>query len=86
MKTISPITVWSGGSSQTATLFSMVIASDDMSTKAAFRYDLQTAQGVSLINGLIEMSGSNYLAWNGSNDAGYTWVATQLNLTITGNA
>lgn len=82
MKTINSVSVWKNGTSQTATKFSMVIISDNMTDVAEFQYNLLTSGNVPLVSGVLQISGVDYANWGGSNDAGYTWGATQLNLTI----
>jgi hypothetical protein len=38
--------------------------------------------GQTLAEGNVTMDGDDYLAWNGSNDDAYSYIATKLNLTL----
>jgi hypothetical protein len=38
--------------------------------------------GQSVAEGNISLSGEDYLAWNGSNDYAYEYIAEKLNLTL----
>jgi hypothetical protein len=87
MKTIQPITIWKDGETFQATLLKMYISYDDLKSTATFQYDLCNDQIKSLINGSINISGSEYLSWGSSgnsNDEAYLYGASHLNLTITG--
>lgn len=84
MKNIQPIKLWKDGATETATILNMYISFDDLSTTAVFYYDLLSDTFVILAEGKITMSGADYQNWDDSNDAAYSFAATELNLVITG--
>lgn len=87
MKNIQPITIWKDGESKIATILKMYISYDNLESTATFQYELCDGQIKSLINGNINISGTDYLNWGGSGDSNeeaYLYGATVLNLTITG--
>jgi hypothetical protein len=53
-----------------------------LSSKAVFYYELLTADNIQLIGGTVEMKGSDYTNWNGSNQAAYEFVAQKLNINL----
>ena len=91
-KTIEPISSWQSGEERQATVFVLTSAYDNLSTVANFQYQLSeilTEYNAlnALVNGGLTMSGQDYLDWDAAVDANewaYTWAATQLKLTITG--
>jgi hypothetical protein len=94
-KTIEPISSWQNGEEKQATVFVLNSSFDNLSTIANFQYQLNevisTSTSMSSMNTLITagltISGQDYLDWDAAVDANewaYTWAATQLKLTITG--
>jgi hypothetical protein len=99
-KTIEPISSWQNGEEKQATLFQLNSSFDNLATTANFQYQLTeiistttppTSDSTTyntLVSGMLTMSGQDYLDWDAATDVNewaYTWAATQLKLTITGN-
>lgn len=95
MKPIQPITLWIGGETQTANVFSLRIINDDLKSYAQLYYQLgnetpapdpaeaSTVQW--LQDGNLAISGADYQQWNNEPDANtwiYNWSAAKLNLVI----
>ena len=90
MKTITPQPIWIDGISKLATVIFSQVNSDNMKDSATFYFQLYEQVDVNivpLVNGTINMSGSDYITYNSSSDANayaWDWIATTLNITITG--
>jgi hypothetical protein len=90
MKTITPQPVWIDGMSKLATVIFSQVNSDNLTNEAEFYFQLYQEVDVNilpLVNGKITMTGADYITYNSSNDANayaWTWIATTLGLTITG--
>ena len=90
MKTITPQPVWVDGISKLASVIFSQVNSDNMKDTATFYFQLYQEVDVNivpLVNGTINMTGSDYITYNSSSDANdyaWTWIATTLGLTITG--
>lgn len=84
MKTIEPISIWDNGTVQEAIILNAYCINDNLSTSASFYYSLLSNSMQQLAQGNLSMSGEVYDAWQ-TNDYAYNWVASQLNLTITGD-
>jgi|688.fasta_scaffold310502_2 hypothetical protein len=84
MKQITPISIWDKGTVQEATILNAYCINDNLSTSASFYYSLLSDSLQQLAQGNLSMSGEVYDAWQ-TNDYAYDWVATQLNLIITGD-
>ena len=92
MKQIQPITIWKNGESQEANLLNAIIINDNLATSCSFYYQLCSSGegteamplviGQTLAEGNVSMSGEDYLAWDGSNDYAFSYIAEQLNLTL----
>ena len=92
MKLIEPIQIWKNGESQEACILIAYIVNDNLESFCSFYYQLcssgepteETALviGQSLAEGNVSMSGQDYLDWDNSNDAAYTYIAEKLNLVI----
>lgn len=85
MKTIQPIKVWKDGKLLDATIIDIYISYDDLSTQAAFQYSLFNDALTYLVMDKVDMKGQDYANWDDSNNAAYDFVASVLNLTITGD-
>lgn len=90
MKTITPVSVWFNGQEVQASVLNASCAGDNLINLATFNYQLMQIilvdnleYTVPVVSGQLNMSGADYDAWE-TNDYAYNWVATQLNLTITG--
>ncbi len=95
MKTIQPIQAWYNGQEVQASVLSAVAINDNLLDSATFQYQLmEVIQNPvptplpsylqPVVQGYLTMTGAAYDAWD-TNDYAYDWVATQLNLVITGN-
>lgn len=90
MKTITPQPIWIDGISKLATVIFSQVNSDNMKDSATFYFQLYQQVDVnivSLVKGTIDMTGSDYITYNSSSDANayaWEWIATTLNVTITG--
>jgi hypothetical protein len=84
MKNITPISIWDNGTNQSASILNAYCINDNLSTSATFYYSLLSDSMQQLAQGNLSMSGDDYIGWQ-TNDYAYDWVATQLNLTITGD-
>lgn len=92
MKPIEPITIWKNGESQEANLLKAHIINDNLESSCSFYYQLcSSGEGTeamplniwqTLAEGNITMSGEKYLAWDGSNDYAFSYIAEKLNLTL----
>ena len=88
MKSIEPIQIWKNGESQEATLLLAYIINDNLESSCTFYYQLCSSGeqpdtiGQSLADGNVTMSGDDYLNWDNSNDAAYSYIAEKLNLVI----
>ena len=68
----------------TATILNAYCINDNLSDSATFYYALLSDTQAQLSQGNLTMEGQDYADWT-TNDYAYNWVATELNLTITGN-
>ena len=90
MKTITPQPIWIDGISKLATVIFSQVNSDNMKDTATFYFQLYEQVDVNivpLVKGTIDMTGSDYITYNSSSDANayaWDWIATTLNITITG--
>lgn len=91
MKQIQPIQIWTASGTKTAEFFDARIIADDLETNCTFYWNLNESQtdeegnkqaGPQLADGNVSLSGEQYLAWDGSNDAAYQYVAGQIGVTI----
>ena len=92
MKQIEPISIWKNGESQEANILNAYIINDNLATSCSFYYQLCSSGegteamplviGQTLAEGNVTMQGDDYLAWDGSNDYAFSYIATKLNLTL----
>jgi hypothetical protein len=92
MKQIEPVTAWKNGEQLEANLLNAYIINDNLATACSFYYSLNTSGdgtesmplllGQVVAEGNLTMSGEDYLAWGGSNDIAFTYIAEKLNLTL----
>ena len=92
MKKIEPVTIWKNGEIQEANLLNAYIINDNLATSCSFYYSLNAGGegteamplvvGQTLAEGNVTMDGENYLAWDGSNDYAFSYIAEKLNLTL----
>lgn len=88
-KSIQQVQVWKNGEEKQANKFSLILINDDLATNANFYYQLissvvdgENESSEMVADGNCAMSGDDYLGWDGSNDAAYSFVAGKLNLVI----
>jgi len=94
MKQIEPVQVWKNGEQLEANLLNAYIINDNLATACSFYYSLNTSGdgteamplvlGQVVAEGNLTMSGEDYLAWGGSNDIAFAYIAEKLNLTLIG--
>ena len=92
MKKIETIQIWKNGQSQEANLLNAYIINDNLATYCSFYYKLCSSGepteetplviGQTLADGNVTMDGENYLLWNGDNNDAYSYIASELNLTL----
>jgi hypothetical protein len=68
----------------TATILNAYCINDNLSNSATFYYALLSDTQSQLQQGNLTMSGEDYVGW-ATNEYAYNWVATQIDVTITGD-
>jgi hypothetical protein len=91
MKKIEAVQVWKNGEQLEATLLNAT-SQDNLDNSCTFYYQLLTGgdgteampimYSVPVAEGALSLSGEQYLAWDGTNDAAYVYIAEKLNLTL----
>jgi hypothetical protein len=91
MRKIEPVKVWKNGEQLEASLLNAT-SQDNLNNSCTFYYQLlvggEGTEAMPIIytqtvaEGNISLSGEDYLAWNGSNDYAYSYIAEKLNLTL----
>jgi hypothetical protein len=81
MKTIEPVVF--PLNLGTATLLNAYCINDNLNNAATFYYALLSDAQSQLSQGNLTMTGDVYSAWE-TNDYAYDWIATQIDVTITG--
>jgi hypothetical protein len=89
MKTISPVSIWDNGQVLEAKVLNAYAVNVTLGTSATFYYQLFTETvdlGISIqvAQGNLSMTGEAYAQWEVDSYA-WDWVASELNLTITGD-
>ena len=84
MKTIQQITSWINGQSVQATILNAYAINVTLGTSATFFYALLDDNLGSIAQGNLSMTGEAYTQWEVDSYA-WDWVASSLNLTITGD-
>jgi hypothetical protein len=82
MKTIQPVVF--PLNLGTATILNAYCINDNLSDAATFYYALLSDTLSQLQQGNLTMTGEDYIGW-ATNDYAYNWVATQIDVTITGD-
>lgn len=82
MKTIQPVVF--PLNLGTATILNAYCINDNLSNSATFYYALLSDTQSQLQQGNLTMSGEDYAGW-ATNEYAYNWVATQIDVTITGD-
>ena len=91
MKKIEPVSIWKNGQQLEANLLEAT-SQDNLIDSCTFYYQLLAGgDGTeampltyheTLVQGSLNLTGDNYLAWDGSNDFAFTYIAEKLNLTL----
>ena len=68
----------------TATILNAYCINDNLSNAATFYYSLLSDAQSQLQQGNLTMTGEDYVGW-ATNEYAYNWVATQIDVTITGD-
>jgi hypothetical protein len=89
MKNIEAVSIWDNGTVRQATVLNSYAVNVTLNTSATFWYGLfeknnDDSLGTQLTQGNLSMTGEAYTAWSQDVYA-WDWIATQLNLTITGD-
>jgi hypothetical protein len=84
MKTINPIQSWINGQSVQATILNAYAINVALGVSATFYYSLLDETLGAVAQGNLTMTGEAYTQWTVDSYA-WDWIATQLNLTITGD-
>jgi len=84
MKTISPVLIWQNGQNVQAIYLKAEVQADNLIDYASFAYMLLDADFINVNNGLVGISGQDYIAYQ-TNQYAWDYIATSLNLTITGD-
>jgi hypothetical protein len=88
MKNITPISIWDNGTVQEATVLNTYAIDVQLNNSATFWWGLFSTVdgniGIKLSQGNLNMTGDAYTQWQEDSYA-WDWVASQLNLTITGD-
>jgi hypothetical protein len=85
MKQIEPFTLWVNGQQATATLFSLIIINDNLSSSATFYWQLLDADASKLADGNLTIGEPDYDVWGSTadiNQAAYEWAASELNIVL----
>jgi len=86
---IQSISIWKEGKVYKVTQFNLRSVSDDLKSSATFYFELQAASQIVEGNetqsdiiavGNLQMDGTDYTLWDGSNNMAYLWALNQLNL------
>ena len=88
MKNIEPISIWDNGTVQEATVLNTYAINVQLNNSASFWWGLYSTVDGNIFNqlsqGNLSMTGEAYTEWQADSYA-WDWVASQLNLTITGD-
>lgn len=84
MKTISPVSIWQNGQNVQAIYLKAEVQADNLINYASFAYMLLDADFLNVNNGLVGISGKDYIDYQ-TNQYAWDYIATSLNLTITGD-
>jgi hypothetical protein len=88
-KTIQPVLIWENGQNLEAKILNAYAVHVSLGTSATFYYSLMTdnengSLGIQVRQGNLSMTGEAYAKWELDSYA-WDWVASELNLTITGD-
>lgn len=89
MKLIQQVPIWSNGALQQASILNAYAVNVTLGKSATFFYSLEAIledghKGQQLAQGNVTMDGADYEAWQ-EDTAAWEFIASKLNLTITGD-
>jgi hypothetical protein len=89
MKKIKPVSIWDNGKTLEATILNAYAVNVTLGNSATFYYSLSAENddqtlGAQVAQGNLTMTGEAYAQWEVDAYA-WSWIAEQLNLTITGD-
>jgi len=84
MKTISPVSIWQNGQNVQAIYLKAEVQADNLINYASFAYMLLDADFLNVNNGLVGISGKDYIDYQ-TNQYAWDWIASSLKLTIIGD-
>jgi hypothetical protein len=84
MKTIQPVSIWQNGQNVQAIYLKAEVQSDNLIDYASFAYMLLNADFININNGIVGISGQDYIEYQ-TNQYAWDYIASKLNLTITGD-
>jgi hypothetical protein len=85
MRAIKPLDIWSNGETLTAVCLKLYISYDDLDTMAALHYSLCDMNDVTIYEGQVLITGTDYANWGASSDSNseaYVIAAAQLNIEL----
>lgn len=89
MKLIESVSIWSNGQANEASILNAYAVNVTLGKSATFFYSLEAIlenghRGQQLAQGNVTMDGADYQAWQ-EDTAAWEFIASKLNLTITGD-
>jgi hypothetical protein len=69
---------------KTGNEFFLTLVFDNLSDYARFIYQVTNDEGETIQTGELQMSGTDYTSWNGSNTGAYDWALNELGFTRQG--
>jgi hypothetical protein len=84
MKTIQPVLIWQNGQNVQAIYLKAEVQSDNLIDYASFAYMLLDADFINVNNGIVGISGQDYIDYQ-TNQYAWDYISSKLNLTITGD-
>jgi hypothetical protein len=89
MKLIESVSIWSNGQANEASILNAYAVNVILGNSATFSYSLHAISdentiGIQLAQGNITMDGDDYANWQ-EDSAAWEFIASKLNLTITGD-
>lgn len=89
MKLIQSVSIWNNGQANEASILNAYAVNVTLGKSATFFYSLESIQedgnkGQQLAQGNVTMDGDDYTNWQ-EDTAAWEFIATKLNLTITGD-
>jgi hypothetical protein len=83
MKIIEPVSIWQKGQNIQAIYLKAEVQADNLIDFASFSYMLLDAEFINVTNGIVEISGQDYIDYE-TNLYAWDYIANYLKLTIIG--